>query len=262
MILSEVPILRQGARIMALIKYGQGVASMSGKQGGSVHSRGRTGAVIKDWTKPCNPITPAQSQRRATFSAQTAAWGNLTNAQRSSWNAWAQTQSRLNRQGDVYVPTGRQMYIELNANLQLIGQAAITAPPQGSVPPAVASALTLTATITAGAVTALSVAGGSTDATVLYYIKGAPAQMFRDTVAFSNVVNGTASWVLTDDLEVYERAQRGLTAAMPEWVVVARGAGGDVEEPGGFRRGATGTSELFIRRQFEAWRKYMGEAWA
>ena len=104
------------------------------------------------------------------------------------------------------------------------------------------------------------------DRTVVYTynirLKGAPEQMYRDTVAFSNVVNGTASWVLTDDLEVYERAQRGLTAAMPEWVVVARGAGGDVEEAGGFRRGATGTSELYIRRQFEAWRKYMGDTWA
>src|SRR5207249_9853852 len=30
---------------------------------------------------------------------------------------------------------------------------------------------------------------------------GAPEQMFRDTVAFANVVNGTGSPVLTDDLE-------------------------------------------------------------
>ena len=103
------------------------------------------------------------------------------------------------------------------------------------------------------------------DRTVVYTynvrLKGAPEQMFRDTVAFSNVVNGTASWVLTDDLEVYERVQRGLTAAMPEWVALGRGGGGDVQEADGFRRGATGTSEIFIRRQFEAWSKYMAESW-
>ncbi|MCX7153950.1 MAG: aromatic ring-hydroxylating dioxygenase subunit alpha, partial [Proteobacteria bacterium] len=38
------------------------------------------------------------------------------------------------------------------------------------------------------------------DRTVVYTycfkLKGAPEQMFRDTVAFANVVNGTASWVL------------------------------------------------------------------
>jgi phenylpropionate dioxygenase-like ring-hydroxylating dioxygenase large terminal subunit len=87
-------------------------------------------------------------------------------------------------------------------------------------------------------------------------LKGAPEQMFRDTIAFSNVVNGTASWVLTDDLEVYGRVQKGLEAAQPEWVNLARGVGGDVPD-GALLRGGTGTSEIFIRRQFDAWLRYM-----
>ena len=49
--------------------------------------------------------------------------------------------------------------------------------------------------------------------TYSFRMKKAPPQMFRDTVAFANVVNGTGSWVLTDDLEVYERIQRGFTSA-------------------------------------------------
>ena len=99
------------------------------------------------------------------------------------------------------------------------------------------------------------------DRTVVYTycfkLKGAPEQMFRDTVAFANVVNGTSSWVLTDDLEVYERVQRGLTAKMPEWVYLGRGFGGDQPEPDGSRRGATGTSEIFIRNQFAGWLRHM-----
>lgn len=87
-------------------------------------------------------------------------------------------------------------------------------------------------------------------------LKGAPEQMFRDTVAFSNVVNGTASWVLTDDLEVYGRVQQGLSAAQPEWVNLSRGVGTDVPD-GELLRGGTGTSEIFIRRQFDAWLRYM-----
>jgi len=101
------------------------------------------------------------------------------------------------------------------------------------------------------------------DRTVVYTynirLKGAPEQMFRDTVAFSNVVNGTASWVLTDDLEVYERTQLGLTAAQPEWVFVGRGFNGDVPDANGFVRGATGTSEVFIRHQFMAWAQYLSQ---
>ena len=63
--------------------------------------------------------------------------------------------------------------------------------------------------------------------------------------------------VLTDDLEVYERVQRGLTTKRPEWVYLGRGLGNDVDEPDGMRRGGTGTSEIFIRNQFAAWRRYM-----
>jgi len=84
----------------------------------------------------------------------------------------------------------------------------------------------------------------------------APQRLFRDTIAFSNVVNGTASWVLTDDLEVYERIQRGFASGAVEWAQIGRGFGRDVEEPGAMR-GATGTSEVYIRAQMRAWLDYM-----
>jgi hypothetical protein len=95
--------------------------------------------------------------------------------------------------------------------------------------------------------------------TYSFRMKNAPAQMWRDTVAFSNVVNGTASWVLTDDLEVYERLQLGLSSGEVDWVYIGRGYGRDVDEPGGARRGATGTSEIFMRAQFAAWREYLSQ---
>lgn len=93
--------------------------------------------------------------------------------------------------------------------------------------------------------------------TYSFRMKNAPAQMFRDTVAFANVVNGTASWVLTDDLEVYERVQRGLSSGAVEWVYIGRGHGRDVEEAQGTRRGGSGTSEVFVRAQTRAWLDYM-----
>ena len=93
--------------------------------------------------------------------------------------------------------------------------------------------------------------------TYSFRMKGAPAPMFRDTVAFANVVNGTASWVLTDDLEVYERIQHGLSSGAVDWVYVGRGHGRDVDEADGTRRGGTGTSEIFIRAQMRAWLDYV-----
>ena len=93
--------------------------------------------------------------------------------------------------------------------------------------------------------------------TYSFRMRNAPPHMFHDTVAFANVVNGTASWVLTDDLEVYERLQRGLSSGAVEWVYIGRGHGRDIDEAGGTRRGATGTSEVFIRGQMRAWLDYM-----
>ena len=80
----------------------------------------------------------------------------------------------------------------------------------------------------------------------------APAAMFRDTIAFANVVNGNGSWVLTDDLEVYERVQHGLNSGETEWVYIGREHGRDKGD-----QGATGTSEIYIRAQMRAWLGYM-----
>ncbi len=99
------------------------------------------------------------------------------------------------------------------------------------------------------------------DRTVVYTysfrMKGAPPSLFQDTIAFGNVVNGTASWVLTDDLEVYERVQKGLTGQLSDWVYLGRGYGDDQKDEHAMYRGGTGTSEIHIRSQFAAWKHYM-----
>ena len=92
--------------------------------------------------------------------------------------------------------------------------------------------------------------------TYCYRMPKAPEAMYRDSIAFANVVNGTGSWVLTDDLEVYERVQRGLSSGEVDWVYIARGHGRDIEEKNGLRR-KTGTSEVYIRAQMKAWLDYM-----
>ena len=58
-------------------------------------------------------------------------------------------------------------------------------------------------------------------------------------------------------IEVYERIQRGFSSRQVEWAFIGRGHGRDVAEPDGTLRGATGTSEVFVRAQFAAWLRYM-----
>jgi phenylpropionate dioxygenase-like ring-hydroxylating dioxygenase large terminal subunit len=96
--------------------------------------------------------------------------------------------------------------------------------------------------------------------TYSFRLKGAPEQMFRNTIAFANVVNGTGSLVLTDDLEIYNRIDMGLHSAGTEWLQIGRGYQSDQPDEHGGRRGINSTSEVYIRNMFDAWLGYMNGA--
>jgi hypothetical protein len=81
--------------------------------------------------------------------------------------------------------------------------------------------------------------------------------MFENTISFANIVNGTGSLVLTDDLEIYTRIGLGLTSAGSEWLEIGRGYAGDLPAEHGGRRGKNSTSEVYIRNMFDAWLGYM-----
>ena len=89
-----------------------------------------------------------------------------------------------------------------------------------------------------------------------FRLKGAPDEMFRDTVRFANAINSPASQILTDDLEIYRRIRDGLQNEGPEWLHLGRGHGRDVEDATG-RHGDHGASEIHIRNQFQSWRDLM-----
>jgi phenylpropionate dioxygenase-like ring-hydroxylating dioxygenase large terminal subunit len=103
----------------------------------------------------------------------------------------------------------------------------------------------------------------SVDKTVVYTyqfrLKGAPEQMFRNAIAFANVVNGTGSLVLTDDLETYDRIRMGMSSEGAEWLEISRGLGTDVPEIDGGMRGKNSTREVYLRNMFQAWLGYMTE---
>jgi phenylpropionate dioxygenase-like ring-hydroxylating dioxygenase large terminal subunit len=93
-----------------------------------------------------------------------------------------------------------------------------------------------------------------------FRLKGAPEQMFRNTISFANIVNGTGSLVLTDDLEIYNRIDLGLSSEGTEWLQVGRGYHSDVPDAHGGRRGVNSTSEVYIRNMLDAWFGYMNRS--
>jgi phenylpropionate dioxygenase-like ring-hydroxylating dioxygenase large terminal subunit len=95
--------------------------------------------------------------------------------------------------------------------------------------------------------------------TYSFRLLGAPERMFRNTISFANVVNGTGSLVLTDDLEIYNRIGMGLSSSGGEWLEIGRGYESDLPDQHGGRRGKNSTSEIYIRNMFEAWLSYMAD---
>jgi phenylpropionate dioxygenase-like ring-hydroxylating dioxygenase large terminal subunit len=89
--------------------------------------------------------------------------------------------------------------------------------------------------------------------TYTFKLRGAPARMFQNAISFANIVNGTGSLVLTDDLEIYTRIGLGLSSAGAEWLEIGRGYEGDRSDEHGGRRGKNSTSEVYIRNMFDAW---------
>ena len=86
-----------------------------------------------------------------------------------------------------------------------------------------------------------------------FRLKGAPDQVFRNTISFANIVNGTGSLVLTDDLEIYNRLEMGMSSEGSEWLQIGRGYQSDVGDAHGGRRGKNSSSEVYIRNMLDAW---------
>jgi len=89
---------------------------------------------------------------------------------------------------------------------------------------------------------------------------GAPAAMNFGNIRLLNVTHSAASFVQTDDLESFVRAQKGLQSHMTDWVDISRGLG--AEEADRERNATRGlaTHEMVVRAQYKAWLGYMGEA--
>lgn len=133
---------------------------------------------MKTWKKPSNPQSSAQVAVRSDLSVLAASWRDLTAAERASWNGIVDQYPQTNRLGDTYTPSGYQLYMTLNSNLNAAGQSTIDAPanpvaPSGYLPS------DLTMSLTAGVLTtgeiANSVAGDAGETIIVEMTSGLSA---------------------------------------------------------------------------------------
>ena len=100
---------------MGLIKYGMGIAQISGKIGGSVYARNSGGNYVRNWVKPVNPNTALQQAVRNIMGQLTTRWNNtLTAAQRTAWNLYGASVAMTNRLGETVYLSGINHYIRSN----------------------------------------------------------------------------------------------------------------------------------------------------
>lgn len=115
---------------MALVKYGGGIVSMSGKLAGNVHARNKGGDYIRSWKNPTNPNTARQITVRAALAFLADRWAQtLTAANRTAWNLYGTNVAMENRLGDVIHLSGYNHYIRSNLIRKAFGLAVIDAGP-------------------------------------------------------------------------------------------------------------------------------------
>ncbi|WP_321967850.1 aromatic ring-hydroxylating dioxygenase subunit alpha [Burkholderia cepacia] len=90
----------------------------------------------------------------------------------------------------------------------------------------------------------------------LFRLKGAPDAVFDRALTYANVINSPSSNVMPDDVEVYARCQEGNLTRGGDWISMHRYAGTDRAVEDGFVS-INGTSELPMRNQFAAWKRFM-----
>ncbi len=89
---------------------------------------------------------------------------------------------------------------------------------------------------------------------------GAPEEMNAANIRLLNVTHAAASFVQSDDLESFTRAQSGLNSDLADWVDISRGLGAEEIDPGQESIRGFATHEMVVRAQYKAWREYMCEA--
>lgn len=124
------------------IKWSALVSDVRGKLNGSVASRNRYGSYFRNKVTPTNPQTASQMRVRGIFGAISKLWGQLTDSQRKSWEAFSSEHKFSDIFGDLQTLQGNAMFQKVNMNLHKIKAPLISTPGEVIETPYIVDALT------------------------------------------------------------------------------------------------------------------------
>ena len=152
------------------LKFGMIVVDGRGKLGGHVLSKNRSGAYARTKVTPTNPQTSFQSAVRSIFASLSQAWSGLTASVRLQWDGAVSQWTSTDIFGDIRKPTGKNLYLRLNA---VAGQAGYPAIP---TPPAKAQMIegVITAVAYDSAIPSVTLTDAVSDASITYSVFATP----------------------------------------------------------------------------------------
>lgn len=168
---------------MAKVIYGAGVSQMSGKQGGTVFSRNKSGAYTRTNRKGTNPNTALQQSRRANFRAASRYFKTLSAVEQQSFKDNAINYPQIDRLGQTVTLSGAQLAAKF-ANLRKLQNLGLPPQEMGSpVEMQTALSMAIGSTVVAGDITVLTLD------VILTEVGGGENDVVRD--GFTAVVKAT-----------------------------------------------------------------------
>lgn len=100
------------------------ITQASGSVGGATFSRNKGGGYIRAKVTGTNPQSDAQTAQRSMFATISAAWRDLTDAQRTAWGAAATYFAYTDALGQTKLYSGAQLFSKLNGGIRSANPAA------------------------------------------------------------------------------------------------------------------------------------------
>lgn len=119
---------------MAIMIPGVAVSQVSGRVGGTIFSRNKGGAYLRNGSKPIIVTSEAAQLIKAVVAGASRGWADLTQVQRDAWATWAGENPVINRLGQSRTLSGHQCFVQLNSRLLYAGFTALTLPPVATAP--------------------------------------------------------------------------------------------------------------------------------
>lgn len=105
---------------MARIKFSGVVSEVKGKLNGTVFSRNRGGAYMRNNKSGQTTNSAKSSQVKNKFGSLASRWRSLTVDQQNEWNAAGINYPTVNKFGDTRTPSGYELFMRLNGTLELM----------------------------------------------------------------------------------------------------------------------------------------------